>query len=252
MDINNNQLELFLTLEGYEGPIDLLLKLAREQKVDLSFISIVDLADQYIEFINNVNDIEIAADYLIMASWLVFLKSKLLLPNFEEETDDDNLDIFSDQLKDSLIKLQAMQKAGKKLLKLPQLGSEIFPRGIHEIFDKNIIFDFNVNLNDLIKAYSKIQNSSSSNKLTIEFSKMMTVEDAMKSFKNLYSIMDDWVPFSDLFIKNNKNFKLSKNHIASHFAASLDLVKKGEINIFQNLHFDTLWIKNSKEIKTKD
>ena len=102
MDINNNQLELFLTLEGYEGPIDLLLKLAREQKVDLSYISIVDLADQYIEFINNVNDIEIAADYLIMASWLVFLKSKLLLPNFEEETDDDNLDIFSDQLKDSL------------------------------------------------------------------------------------------------------------------------------------------------------
>ena len=154
MDINNNQLELFLTLEGYEGPIDLLLKLAREQKVDLSFISIVDLADQYIEFINNVNDIEIAADYLIMASWLVFLKSKLLLPNFEEETDDDNLDIFSEQLKDSLIKLEAMQKAGKKLLKLPQLGSEIFSRGINETFDKNIIFDFNVNLNDLITAYS--------------------------------------------------------------------------------------------------
>ena len=154
MDINNNQLELFLTLEGYEGPIDLLLKLAREQKVDLSYISIVDLADQYIEFINNVNDIEIAADYLIMASWLVFLKSKLLLPNFEEETDDDNLDIFSEQLKDSLIKLEAMQKAGKKLLKLPQLGSEIFSRGINETFDKNIIFDFNVNLNDLITAYS--------------------------------------------------------------------------------------------------
>ena len=154
LDINNNQLELFLTLEGYEGPIDLLLKLAREQKVDLSYISIVDLADQYIEFINNVNDIEIAADYLIMASWLVFLKSKLLLPNFEEETDDDNLDIFSEQLKDSLIKLEAMQKAGKKLLKLPQLGSEIFSRGINETFDKNIIFDFNVNLNDLITAYS--------------------------------------------------------------------------------------------------
>ena len=81
---------------------------------------------------------------------------------------------------------------------------------------------------------------------------MMTVEDAMKSFKNLYSIMDDWIPFSNLFIKKNKNFNFSKNYIASHFAASLDLVKKGEINIFQNLHFDTLWIKNSEEIKTKD
>ena len=246
MESDNNQLELFLTLEGYEGPIDLLLKLAKDQKVDLSCISIVELTNQYISFIQKVTDLEIAADYLIMASWLVYLKSKLLLPKSDEDLEHENLKNISEDLKESLMKLEAMQKAGKKLFKLPKLGSERFSRGLNETIKDKVFFDYKVKLYDLLKAYANVKNSSSSNNLTIQFSKLLSVEGAMDNFRNLYFKLDKWMSFSDILFFKNNNKNLTKNDVASHFAASLELVKKGEINIFQNLQFDTLWIKHNK------
>ena len=121
-----------LLLDNFEGPIDLLLVLARSQKVDLSDISISELADQYINFINQYRNIhiEIAADYLVMAAWLAFLKSKTLLPDLENEDEAENVELISAELRSRLLKLQAMQKASEQLMSLPKLGESRFGRGV--------------------------------------------------------------------------------------------------------------------------
>ena len=117
-DSSGEQLSLFLNLDGFEGPIDLLLHLSREQKVDLTSISIAELANQYIDFIEKVKilNIEIAADYLVMAAWLAFLKSKTLLPDLENEDEAENVELISAELRSRLLKLQAMQKASEQLM----------------------------------------------------------------------------------------------------------------------------------------
>ena len=117
------QLALFVNLDGFEGPIDLLLNLAREQKLDLKKIAILPLAEQYLEFINNARelDLEIAADYLVMAAWLTYLKSRLLLPEPEPEQNDEIIDM-TDALRYQLLRLEAMQQAAKRLHSLPKLG----------------------------------------------------------------------------------------------------------------------------------
>ena len=142
MDLENNlnnfsynnsgeQLSLFLNLEGFEGPIDLLLHLSREQKVDLSSISISELASQYISFVEEIKilNIEIAADYLVMASWLAFLKSKILIPDQHDEDNSENVEDISAELKIRLLRLEAMQKASESLMGLPKLGDSRYARG---------------------------------------------------------------------------------------------------------------------------
>ena len=130
-DSSGEQLSLFLNLDGFEGPIDLLLHLSREQKVDLISISITELANQYISFIERVKfiNIEIAADYLVMASWLAFLKSKILLPEEKNDEDIEDIDEISKDLKIRLLRLQAMQKASEQLMIMPKLGENRFVRG---------------------------------------------------------------------------------------------------------------------------
>ena len=121
------QLSLFLDLDGFEGPIDLLLQLARDQKVDLRKIAILPLAEQYLDFVNDVHelDLEVAADYLVMAAWLAFLKSRLLLPDPDPDQAEEMLDM-ADALRHQLLRLEAMQQAAKSLLSRPKLGQQRF------------------------------------------------------------------------------------------------------------------------------
>ena len=145
-----NQDSLLLDLDGFEGPIDLLLNLAREQKVDLSSISILQLADQYINFIQSSKkiDIEIAADYLVMAAWLAYLKSRLLIPEIEDEENYEEIMDITEELKKRLQRLEAMQETGKKIFALPKLGEHRFKRGTENRININmhanpaIIFQF--------------------------------------------------------------------------------------------------------------
>ncbi|HAX92056.1 MAG TPA: segregation/condensation protein A, partial [Rhodospirillaceae bacterium] len=124
--------DLVVALEGFDGPIDLLLNLAREQKVDLSTISILALAEQYLDYINSARNmrLEIAADYLVMAAWLAYLKSRMLLPELQE--DEPNPAEMAEALKFQLLRLEAMQNASRQLFDLPQLGSDFFLRGLPE------------------------------------------------------------------------------------------------------------------------
>ena len=221
-DSSGEQLSLFLNLDGFEGPIDLLLHLSREQKVDLASISISELANQYISFIERVKliNIEIAADYLVMASWLAFLKSKILLPEEKNDEDIEDIDSISKELKIRLLRLQAMQKASEQLMMMPKLGENRFVRG-EDNSDINIIkYEYEPNLYKLLIVYGQIKNSSKNIELTIENSKLYSVQEAMERLAKLIKTSSKWVELKE-FLPEKLNDKLNDNSAISSYFFSL-------------------------------
>ena len=211
-DSSGEQLSLFLNLDGFEGPIDLLLHLSREQKVDLVSISITELANQYISFIERVKfiNIEIAADYLVMASWLAFLKSKILLPEEKNDEDTEDIDAISKELKIRLLRLHAMQKASEQLMIMPKLGENRFVRG-EDNFNIDITkYEYEPNLYQLLITYGQINNSSKNIELTIESSKLYSVQEAMERLAKLIKTSSKWVELKD-FLPEKLNDKLNDN-----------------------------------------
>ena len=246
-DSSGEQLSLFLNLDGFEGPIDLLLHLSREQKVDLVSISITELANQYISFIERVKfiNIEIAADYLVMASWLAFLKSKILLPEEKNDENTEDIDAISKDLKIRLLRLQAMQKASEQLIIMPKLGENRFVRGEDNSNIDIIKYEYEANLYQLLIAYGQINNSSKNIELTIENSKLYSVQDAMERLAKLIKTSSKWVKLKD-FLPDKLNDKLNDNSaISSYFLASLELANKGDLKIRQENPFETIWMKNN-------
>ena len=246
-DSSGEQLSLFLNLDGFEGPIDLLLHLSREQKVDLVSISITELANQYISFIERVKfiNIEIAADYLVMASWLAFLKSKILLPEEKNDEDTEDIDAISKELKIRLLRLQAMQKASEQLMILPKLGENRFVRGENNSNIDIIKYEYEPNLYQLLIAYGRINNSSKNIELTIENSKLYSVQEAMERLAKLIKTSSKWVDLKE-FLPEKLNDKLNDNSaISSYFLASLELANKGDLKIRQENPFETIWMRNN-------
>ena len=246
-DSSGEQLSLFLNLDGFEGPIDLLLHLSREQKVDLVSISITELANQYISFIERVKfiNIEIAADYLVMASWLAFLKSKILLPEEKNDEDIEDIDEISKELKIRLLRLQAMQKASEQLMIMPKLGENRFVRGEDNSNIDIIKYEYEPNLYQLLIAYGQINNSSKNIELTIENSKLYSVQEAMERLAKLIKTSSKWVELKE-FLPEKLNDKLNDNSaISSYFLASLELANKGDLKIRQENPFETIWMRNN-------
>ena len=177
-----------LLLDNFEGPIDLLLVLARSQKVDLSDISISELADQYINFINQYRNIhiEIAADYLVMAAWLTYLKSRLLLPK-EEKTDEYTADELEEALKYQLQRLEAFQNISKIIYSRPLVNRDVFYGGSSEGLKVKYNINYTSNLYDLLKSYSRILKSNEQVKqLTIEYSELYSVDQAGNRLKGIF------------------------------------------------------------------
>ena len=246
-DSSGEQLSLFLNLDGFEGPIDLLLHLSREQKVDLVSISITELANQYISFIERVKfiNIEIAADYLVMASWLAFLKSKILLPEEKNDEDIEDIDAISKELKIRLLRLQAMQKASEQLMIMPKLGENRFVRGEDNSNIDIIKYEYEPNLYQLLIAYGQINNSSKNIELTIENSKLYSVQEAMERLAKLIKTSSKWVELKE-FLPEKLNDKLNDNSaLSSYFLASLELANKGDLKIRQENPFETIWMRNN-------
>ena len=244
---SGEQLSLFLNLDGFEGPIDLLLHLSREQKVDLASISITELANQYISFIERVKviNIEVAADYLVMASWLAFLKSKILLPEEKNDEDIEDIDSISKELKIRLLRLQAMQKASEQLMIMPKLGENRFVRGEDNSNIDIIKYEYEPNLYQLLIAYGQINNSSNNIELTIENSKLYSVQDAIERLAKLIKTSSKWVELKE-FLPEKLNDKLNDNSaISSYFLASLELANKGDLKIRQENPFETIWMRNN-------
>ena len=250
----NEQLDLFhVNLDGYEGPLDLLLTLAKEQKVDLLEISILDLASQYLNFIDQMKriDIDLAADYIVMASWLAFLKSKLLLPI--EDDEDVSAQELSAILAFRLRRLEAMREVGSKLLTRDREGIHVFRRGMPEpIF---LIKNFNQKdtLFDLISSYSGLRNRNYDNKWKPRVFSIFSIEDARNRLEKMLGTVIDWTKIEDFLPINNdtteEGILFRRSSLASIFSASLELSKEGVIEISQNKNFGSIRFK-VKETKS--
>ncbi len=245
-EVNNDpHYSLVLDLDGYEGPLDVLLALARKQKVDITKLSILTLADQYLLFIQKVKEknLEIAADYLVMAAWLVYLKSKLLLPK-EENNEELSGDELAARLQWQLRRLDSMREAAKKIMTRNRLGMDIFARGNPDEIKviKNSVF--NLSLYDILIAYSDF-NSRSQKKPYIK-KKLFShsIDDAMKWLSGIigsplpeWKLLESFIPNS--IISNNEK----KSAITATFSASLELVKDGKVIIQQDKEFTPIYIK---------
>ena len=247
-DESASQLSLFLNLEGYEGPIDMLLSLAREQKVDLTRIAILPLAEQYLEFIESAQtlDLEIAADYLVMAAWLAYLKSRLLLPEPDPEVASEVIDM-TDALRFQLLRLEAMQTASKRLMQLPKLHKSRLVRGMPDQF---LMFDkvtFTANLYDLLKAYADIRSAENETKLTVIATKLFSVQEAAIRLRELIPSIPEWAELESFLPNTSKKAPQYRSAVAAHFGAALELVKEGYANIKQETKFSPILLRSKRE-----
>ena len=239
---------LSLTLDGFEGPIDLLLSLARDHKIDLTKLSILKLAEQYLEFLDDVikKDIDIAAEYLVMGAWLAFLKSKLLLPEDKIESSQ-TAEEMSELLEFQIKRLEGIQKVSKLLFKKHQLGTHFFKRGDPEFFNINNTINYELSLYDLIKTYGKIVTKDNNKSIIIAETKLYSVEDAINRLKKLLKTSDGWLNLLDFIPKNIKDKLEIKSSLASHFVASLELLKEGDISLRQDNFNDKILISSKNK-----
>ena len=242
----NAQLSLFVNLDGFEGPIDLLLALAREQKVDLSKIAILPLAEQYLHYISSARELnlEIAADYLVMAAWLAYLKSRLLLPEPEPEpeVEDDIIDM-SDALRFQLVRLEAMQTASKRLMDSPRLGYERFVRGMPEYHAPIDQIVWQARLYDLLQAYGDIRSAEISNSLTIAATRLFSVQEAATRLARLLPRTPGWTQLEEFLPPDLKEPLDRCSAMAAHFVASLELAREGVLSIRQLNVFSPIFLK---------
>ncbi len=232
-------------LEGYEGPIDVLLEMARKQKVDLAHISILALATQYLKFVEAArkHNLELAADYLVMAAWLAFLKSKLLLPDMGNE-DEPTGDEMAAALQFQLRRLQAMRDAGANLMSRPRLGMDFFKRGAPERFRTNITTIYELSLFELLKAYGEQKRrKEGAGPMQIESFEIYTVEDALIRLRKLLGPIPAWQNLWNFLPEGLKDGLIIRSAMASTFAASLELAKEGRLTVRQNTTYGSIDIK---------
>ena len=234
-------MKLNLNISGYEGPLDLLLELSKKQKVDIKKISILELANQYLDFIDkNLNQIKLSADYLVTASLLAFLKSKLLLP---EDQNDDSENIEED-LTNRLIHYDAIKKLAKKIFDLPQDGIDFHSVKISNEFTISSKIVPKTTLHDLILKYSELNRKKNSIKLISEESNLYTIEDGLKWLNKLFDKKEkNWLFLFNFLPKIFKRDVKYKSAIISLLLASLNKVSQGQIVINQKQHYDKIMVK---------
>ena len=234
-------------LENYQGPLDVLLDLAKAQKVDLENISITLLADQFHDYITNEKNLnlETASEYLLMATWLTYLKSKLLLPGNPEE--EFKLLEVAQQLKLQLKKLELIRLLSDQMLKRKRLGREIRLRGIKGSIRSIYSTEYKLNLYELLKTYSTIIMTKDFQRMNIPKLPVFTTEDGIKRIREFFGKLMDWKNINDLIPKNFKDgVKYKKTGKAGIFAGSLELVKEGNLTIKQENLFDEIYVKEIK------
>jgi len=241
-----NDDELVLDLDGFEGPIDALLTLARDQKVDLRKISILELADQYLAFIARARRLrlEIAADYLVMAAWLAYLKSRLLLPEPPADGEPSGADLAA-ALAFQLQRLEAMQEAGKNLMALPQFGRDFVARGAPEPVKVIEIPVWDVTLFDLLKAYGTHPGRRREGLLRIAPLNLFSMDDALKRIGDMLGHTLDWTVLRS-FLPDGMDTPLQRRSaLAATFAATLELARDGKIELRQEGVFGQIYLRRS-------
>ncbi len=237
--------ELVVDLDGYEGPIDMLLTLAREQKVDLTRISILQLADQYLVFIAQARrlKLELAADYLVMAAWLAYLKSRLLLPEPLPDDEPSGAELAA-ALTYRLQRLEAMQQAGARLMARPQLGRDVFRRGAPEGIPILAHKVYDVTLFELLRAYGQGRARAEAAVLHIEPAELYSMDDALQRLSRFLGRMPDWRTLASFLPPNLRVDLVARSAIASTFAASLELVREGRLQLRQDHIFGPIYLRS--------
>lgn len=251
-DFDFDQADAFLVdVDGFEGPLHLLLGLARKQKVDLRKVSVLELAEQYLAFVTDAREkrIDLAADYLLMASWLAFLKSRLLLPKPEKQAENEvSADDLASRLAFRLQRLEAMREAGEALMNGDILNRDVFPRGLPErpVVVKRA--QYNTRLIDLMAAFAKIQTRQSREKPhEVVKQYVLPLEEARKTIvRVLPTIGDRWASLNEVADssgRSEEDHAPSKSRLASLFAASLDLTKAKRIDLRQDSYSEPVMVR---------
>ena len=231
--------ELIVDLDGFEGPLDLLLALSRSQKLDLMQISILQLAEQYLDFVEKARSlqIELAADYLVMAAWLAFLKSRLLLPPDPDENEPSGEELAA-HLAFQLERLQAMRDAAAKLMARDQLGRDFFARGIEEKVEKIKRIKYEASLLDLIQAYARIKTKDEFRPFVMDRDDVYTLEQALERMRGLIGYTIGWIDIAT-FLPDGWTSSAGRIRAAtaSTFAATLELAKNGDLELRQRDNF---------------
>ena len=241
---NINQISI--DIPNYSGPLELLLDLAKTQKVDLAEISITKLADQFLDFIkkNENLNLETASEFLLMATWLAYLKSKLLLP-IDEEDDFKALEV-AEKLKLQLKKLELIRILSDQMLQKKRLGVHIFTRGMKGGIRSINTPVYDVSLYELLKNYSNIQMQKTFQNISIPKLPVFTTEEGINQIKNNLEKIVDWKNIFELIPKFYSDNKMKRTGIAGIFAAGLELTREGIISVSQKKNFDKLMIKKNR------
>lgn len=242
-----------LNIDGFEGPIDVLLEMARNQKVDLREISILQLVRQYLSFIERAKELrlELAAEYLVMAAWLAYLKSRLLLPQEKDESTELSGEQMAEALAFQLRRLEAMRDAAQKLRERPQLGVNVFARGMPEGLRTRMQTHWQVTLYDLLKSYGDIKRRSEYNTYELPIFQVMSTEEAIERLTKMLGNLPRTGPHSvwttlDSFIPEDiKDPLLLRSTVASTFTAGLEMAKQGKLEIRQDGAFRTIYLRTA-------
>ncbi|MGB0568644.1 MAG: segregation and condensation protein A [Paracoccaceae bacterium] len=240
---------LIVDVDGFEGPLDLLLTLSRTQKVDLMRISILELAQQYLDFVERAKAlrIELAADYLVMAAWLAFLKSRLLLPPDPADEGPSGEEMAA-HLAFQLERLQAMRDCAARLMARDQKGRDFFVRGIPENVETVRTVNYTANLLDLMQAYSRIRTRDEFRPFVMDRNDIFTMEEALERMRGLIGFAVDWVDISS-YLPDGWGASPMRRRAAtaSTFAASLELAKAGKVELRQSETFAPLELRRKAQ-----
>ena len=244
--------ELIIDVDGFEGPLDLLLALARTHKLDISKISILELVEQYLEFITNARNLklQIAGDYLVMAAWLAFLKSKLLLPKEGEDNEPTGEELAA-LLAFRLKRLDAMRDAAAQLMRRDRLGRDFFARGMPEHTKKITTRKWDASIYDLLKSYSRQRQATVPVKVTIRARKVWSIKEARKRLEEMLGVNCDWSALQHFLKEYFSAGKKDSSALASTFGATLEMARDGLIEIKQTHAFAPLYLRRKGDVEWK-
>lgn len=237
--------QLRVDVGGFEGPLDLLLALARTQKVDITKISVLALAQQYLDFIAEARRLrlEVAADYLVMAAWLAFLKSKLLLPAEPSEEGEPTGEELAALLAFRLKRLDAMRDASARLMTRKRLGRDVFRRGLPEPIRVTRTSIYEANVYDLLKAYSQQRQRNATRTLHMEKRTVWSLKEARDELERLLGVSCDWAPLDQLLAEFLVEPEIRRTALASSFTATLEMTREGAVEIRQAKSFAPLMVR---------
>lgn len=240
---------LVLDIHGFEGPLDVLLALARTQKVDLKQISILELVEQFLTFIAEakVQKLERAADYLVMAAWLAYLKSRLLLPE-EKNEDELSAEEMAARLTYQLQRLNALRQSAAKLMARNQLKRDVFARGMPErvLITKSSTFE--LSLYDVLRAYADHKTRHAVADIQLHKRDVYTLDQALERLKKLVGLALDWTDLTQFLPEEGGNVEMARSAKASLFTASLEMARQGKAEIVQKQTFGPLFIRKSNRL----